>query len=120
MSEESVDQFYEELSERIKDCRLRKNISLTHMADYLHLAKSTVSNIETGRHRPSIHHLVIMAKVMNVEISDLIPSQKDPTQSPTSKIKTALKEKKVVTDDKTKVDKPTQDILLAFLSSVKK
>lgn len=120
MSEESVDEFYKELSERIKDCRLRKNISLTHMANYLGLAKSTVSNIETGRHRPSIHHLVTMAKVMNVEIFDLIPSQKDPIPSPSSKIKRAVKEKKVVTDDKTKVDKSTQDILMAFLSSVKK
>ena len=120
MSVASVDKFYEELSERIKDCRLRKQVSLTHMANYLDLSKSTVSNIETGRHRPSIHHLVIMANVLNMELSDLIPSQKDLIQSPSLKTKTAVKEKKVITDDKKTVDKLTQEVLLEFLSAVKK
>lgn len=69
----TIDQFYLEIADRIKTERNRKNITQEALGEYLELTRTSVVNLEKGRHRPSIYQLILIAKFLGVEYTALIP-----------------------------------------------
>jgi transcriptional regulator with XRE-family HTH domain len=68
-----IEVFYSDLGEKIKVERLRQRISQEELANYLGLTRSSIINLEKGRHRPSVYQLLQIAAMLNIEYTKLIP-----------------------------------------------
>lgn len=55
--------------------RTRKNINLVRLAKLTGISKSTLNNIENGRTVPTIKQLEVIAKALNIKITDLVRSE---------------------------------------------
>lgn len=66
------DLFYQLLAEQIKIERMKKKISQQNLADYLNLSRTSVMNIETARHKPSLYQVLQIANYLNIDYSTLI------------------------------------------------
>lgn len=55
--------------------RNNKNVTLVKLSGLTGISKSTLNNIENGRVSPTIKQLEIIAKALEVKISDLYESQ---------------------------------------------
>ncbi len=84
MASKSEEILYREISEidyllilHIKDLRIKKGITQLQLSQKMKLADGFVSKVETlsERAKYSIRHLPLLAKVLGVEIKDLIPSK---------------------------------------------
>ncbi len=56
----------------IKIARLRKNISQEELAELVDTSRTTISFIETARQNPTILKVIDIARVLDVNINDLI------------------------------------------------
>lgn len=65
------------IGERIRSARLAKGISLRALAREAHVSASLVSQIETGRLRPSVSTLYAITGALGVPLSDLLESPSD-------------------------------------------
>ncbi len=52
--------------------RQRKGLSLGQLADLSGLRRATITHLETGREDPQPHHLRTLARVLEVQILDLV------------------------------------------------
>ncbi len=113
------DLFYQLLAEQIKIERMKKKISQQNLADYLNLSRTSVMNIETARHKPSLYQVLQIANYLNIDYSTLIPYKFKRGES-TGAI-TKVKVNKGLTDDGkvTELDKSTQTAINKFLSDIK-
>lgn len=68
------------IGERIRSARLAKGISLRALAREAHVSASLVSQIETGRLRPSVSTLYAITGALGVPLSDLLESPSDRTE----------------------------------------
>lgn len=84
MASKSEEILYIEISEidyllilHIKELRIKKGITQLQLSQKMKLADGFVSKVETlsERAKYSIRHLPLLAKVLGVEIKDLIPSK---------------------------------------------
>src|SRR5688572_2915683 len=73
MSESDQKRFYELLGERIRDARTDAKLKQETFASYLNLSRSSIVNIEKGRQHPQIHLLWDIAKILNIEVSEIFP-----------------------------------------------
>lgn len=110
----NLDDFYKEIGETIKAERLKNGMSQEILAEQLELTRASVINLEKGRHRPSVHQLVIIAKTLNVEISSLIPV---PTK--TQKMTKEILNISEAISDQGMIDNSTENVVLDFLTSTK-
>lgn len=55
----------------IKGLRVEQGLKLEPLANDLDLATSTLSRIESGRHKPSVDNLVRIADALGVRVSDI-------------------------------------------------
>ena len=55
----------------IKGLRIEQGLKLEPLANDLDLATSTLSRIESGRHKPSVDNLVRIAEALGVRVSDI-------------------------------------------------
>lgn len=55
--------------------RNNKNITLVQLSKLTGIGKSTLNNIENGKVSPTIKQLEVIAKALDVRISDLYESQ---------------------------------------------
>lgn len=58
----------------IKMARLRKNVSQEALAEMVNTSRTTISMIETARQNPTILKVIDIARVLDVDINDLITS----------------------------------------------
>lgn len=63
---------YKLIAERIKEFRKAKKISQMKLADLTDLAVQHISNIETGRKKPSLAVIIIIANALEVTADDLL------------------------------------------------
>lgn len=74
---EPVDrQLYTEIGRRIAIARRQRSTRLVSQEDLakgIGLSRTSVVNIERGRHRIQIHVVYAIARVLDVEVSDLLP-----------------------------------------------
>lgn len=60
------------IGNKIKDYRLKANISGKELAQKLNVTQPTLSNWERGLHYPDIPTLYNIAKIFNIKITDLL------------------------------------------------
>ena len=58
----------------IKFERIKKNISQEELAELINTSRTTISMIETARQNPTILKVIDIAKVLDVDINELIKS----------------------------------------------
>ena len=56
----------------VKIARLRKNISQEELAELINTSRTTISMIETARQNPTILKVVDIARVLGIDINELI------------------------------------------------
>lgn len=110
MTDQEEKQFYVAIGELIKSARKKANLKQEALADLIGLDRSSIVNIEKGRHHAAIHVLWQLAKHLNVEIGKLLPVY------PTEKIDVELK--KLITHE-AKGDKNTKERLMSFVEDIK-
>lgn len=57
--------------ETIKELRIKNNMTQLKLANLLNLSEKTISKWETGRGMPDITNLSLLAKVLNVSVTEL-------------------------------------------------
>ena len=112
-----IDTFYTSLAEHIKIERIKKKVNQQDLADHLSLSRTSMINIETGRHRPSIYQILQIAAYLKIDFTDLVPF-KMKNQTATKK-KVTVDVKKAVIDEGS-LDKSQQTAVNNFLSDLKK
>lgn len=111
MTKAAQERFYQLLGVRIRDARKSAGLKQEALASYLELSRVSIVNIEKGRQHPSVHLLIDLARVLNVEFCSLIPEQ--PLQDSTVKANW----KKIVVK-KVKGNKQAGEKLLGFLNEL--
>ena len=112
MQETTQKKFYQEIGSRIRDARIINNITQQVLADQLGLTRASIINIEMGRHKPSLHLLLEIAEVLQLDYTALIPVQ----ASQLVKQKKSLDLSKIVTDQKMSrtTEATLRDIIASF------
>ncbi|MBS1511076.1 MAG: helix-turn-helix transcriptional regulator [Bacteroidetes bacterium] len=113
------DVFYTRLAEQIKIERIKKKVSQQNLADFLGLSRTSIMNIETGRHKPSVYQILQIAMYLNIDYTLLIP-YKFKKANNLSTIE-SIKLKEGITDigKVEELDKSAQNAVTNFLSDLK-
>src|SRR5438067_13160989 len=69
-----------ELGTRIRAVRLRKGIGLRELARRLDLSPSSISQIETGKIRPSVRTLYALASEFGVTVDEVLFNEPPPSR----------------------------------------
>ncbi len=117
MEIKGVIEFYQEMGDLIKMERTRKSMSQEMMAGKLDLTRTSVMNIEKGRHRPSIHQLLQIANILEVNFIELIPNGRQNDVRQQTDVSAALDN---AIFDQTSLPKEAQSAVHSFLSDQKK
>ena len=56
-----------DIGKNIRDLRIRENMTQDELAEKLHVTRQTVSNYETGRSRPDVDMLTLIAQALNTD-----------------------------------------------------
>jgi transcriptional regulator with XRE-family HTH domain len=111
--------FYKLLAEQIKFERVKKKISQQDLADHLGLSRTSVMNIETARHKPSLYQVLQIATYLSIDFTSLIPYQfkklGESSQDQPVRLKEGLTDQGTIDD----LDKPSQTAINNFLSDLK-
>jgi transcriptional regulator with XRE-family HTH domain len=68
--------FYKGIGERVRAKRLRQNVTQEGLAKLVGLTRTSLTNIEKGRQKILLHTFADLAAALQVEPSDLLPSEK--------------------------------------------
>ena len=75
MKAKAADQlFYRQYGRLLAEARRKKGISQELLADELGLSRTSITNIEKGRQPVQLHSLYCIARLLGVELKDLLPS----------------------------------------------
>lgn len=58
----------------IKVARIKKGVSQEELADLINTSRTTISMIETARQNPTILKVIDIAKVLDIDINELVKS----------------------------------------------
>jgi transcriptional regulator with XRE-family HTH domain len=111
MTKSVQEKFYQLLGINIRNARMAAKLKQEAFASYLELSRASVVNIEKGRQRPSLHLLCDISRVLNIELSDLVPKQ------PSQEITTKTSWEKIV-GKKMKGNKDAGKKILGFLNDL--
>lgn len=73
---EPDDNLYRLIGLRVANFRNKKKISQAALAEQVGVARTSVTNLESGRQRVTLDHLNQIAEVLGVELSELMPTRK--------------------------------------------
>ena len=65
---------YKLIGKRIRTFRKDAGLTQADLAHRVGIARVSVSNLENGRQRVSLEHLVAIAQILGVELSELMPT----------------------------------------------
>ena len=74
------ERIYVIVGQRVAQHRIVAGMSQTALANSCNLARGTVANIESGRQRPTLHTLWVIADVLEVDVGKLIPTRAEFTK----------------------------------------
>jgi len=60
---------------RLKEVRLKQDMSQQALAEKTGLSLSTISNYETGKFKPTLNNAKIVAKALHVKPEDLVENE---------------------------------------------
>lgn len=66
---------------KLKELRTKNNYSQTYVAEYLNISRQAISRWETGNATPDLDNLVLLAKLYNTSIDELLGVYNDNTSS---------------------------------------
>lgn len=81
------DALYELIGRRVKSLRKQRELSQEDLSDFLELSRSSISNIESGRHQTPLSTLYELSHLFKIDIHDLIPSYDEVSNLLNSEIK---------------------------------
>ena len=110
------DLFYNELGSRIKKERLLRNITQDELAKELYLTRTSIINLEKGRHKPSIYQVILIAKYFNMDYTKFIPVVID---SNLEHKKTTVLDLGNIVSDQNEIDSSAKQTILDFISSTR-
>jgi DNA-binding XRE family transcriptional regulator len=103
-------QFYQMLGNCIRKARIKAGLKQHTFASFLSLSRASIVNIEKGRQRPPIHLIWVIAKVLNIEVNEILPSF-------THSEEINAKWKRLISKQ-TKGDKLSKEKLLNFIGEI--
>jgi transcriptional regulator with XRE-family HTH domain len=103
--------FYKMLGERIREARVSAGLKQEALAGFLKLSRVSIVNIEKGRQHPPLHLLWDISKLLNIEVTKLLPNIEPQDETPEKWKK--LIQKQPIKDEK------TQKKLLGFIEEMK-
>ena len=106
---------YPIVGQRIQDIRKEYNISQQELADVLNLSRTSVSNIENGRHPIFLHHIYTIAEKFSIPLEKILPSVFDVQ----NKRKTEEEDLKKIFIQKGITDENTINSLLSVINKSK-
>jgi transcriptional regulator with XRE-family HTH domain len=74
VSDSEIRTFYSHLGRCARDAREAAGVTQEQLAAHLGLTRGSVANLEAGRQRVSAYHLVVIAAVLDVPVTALIPA----------------------------------------------
>ncbi|MBN9483104.1 MAG: hypothetical protein BGO70_01215 [Bacteroidetes bacterium 43-93] len=110
-----IDAFYLEMGSRIKRARCQAGINQEELSEYLSLGRSSVANIEKGKQRPTIHHLLLLSSALKIQFNELVPNI---TTCDTSNNVFVFDDKRPVSEKVVShftIDEKTEESLMSFL-----
>jgi transcriptional regulator with XRE-family HTH domain len=66
--------FYRQFGQLVSQARRTRGISQEMLADELGLSRTSITNIEKGRQPIQLHSLYLIARLLAVELKELLPS----------------------------------------------
>lgn len=112
----SIDDFYNELGDRIKSERLKRKITQDDLGSLLDLTRASIINLEKGRHKPSIYQLIVIARFFDIDYTSLIPVASEKQKK---KNRATLADLENAITDQQELGKATKTVVLDFLSAIK-
>ena len=70
--------FFPSFSERLKDLRTAKNLTMEQLGNEIGSTRATISNFENGQRKPSLDMLIKLADYFDVSIDYLVGRTEDP------------------------------------------
>lgn len=101
--------FYAILGSRIREARTQAKLKQETFATFLNLSRASIVNIEKGRQHPPIHLLWDIAKVLNIQVSELFPQFEVGE-------KVSPQWKKIIAKEST--NKETKEKILSFIEEI--
>lgn len=117
MVDKDIEKFYRTIGDLISSERHRVGRSQEDLALYLNLTRTSVINLEKGRHKPSIYQLLLIADFFDIEYTKLIPMVANET-SESKPLKISDLNNMII--DQETVNKKTKNAVMEFLTSIKK
>lgn len=71
------DFIYKVIGDKIKSKREELKMSQLELSENLNISRSSISNIEVGRHQVPLYILYEISQVMGIDIKELIPTHKE-------------------------------------------
>ena len=68
--------FYSTFGKMLGEMRRKQGISQEMLADELGLSRTSITNIEKGRQPVQLHTLYLIARLLSIDIKELLPSPK--------------------------------------------
>lgn len=62
---------------RLKELRTKNNYSQTYVAEYLNISRQAISRWENGNATPDLDNLILLAKLYNTSVDDLLGIQNE-------------------------------------------
>lgn len=66
--------FYSTFGQMLAEARRKRRVSQEMLADELGLSRTSITNIEKGRQPVQLHTLYIIARLLSIDIKELLPS----------------------------------------------
>jgi transcriptional regulator with XRE-family HTH domain len=71
--DEAINRFYGEVGGLVQAARTKRGFSQVELGAKVELTRSSIANLEAGRQRIRLHILALIADVLRVNLSDLLP-----------------------------------------------
>ena len=68
----TMESFYKDLGALIKEARENKQLLQAEIAQKIGLSRASIINIEAGRHRPLLHHVLDLAFLLDISFEKII------------------------------------------------
>ena len=73
MSDAEQSVFYSHIGQKINQIRRARNLSQNVLGQIVGLSRTSIVNIERGKHRVQTHTLVEIANALKIDLSDMLP-----------------------------------------------
>lgn len=78
------DKFYDRLGQRIMEIRVNKSVKQEALGEYLGLSRSSITNIEKGRQKPSLFILRKICVYFDINLDTIVPELESKQQISTN------------------------------------